>query len=316
MVSEEMKITPFDNDIYNIVITGLGGSGIGGAIVQAIVHDEIKTPIITVNTYDLPGFVGPNTLVICSSFSGNTEETLSTYHQARDAGAKICCITSGGKIRYLADTNHDDLAILPHDISSPRANIGYSIVQLLFVLEAYGLISNSFKIEIENTQNLLGKEEEDMQAMAKEIALKYKDRLPIIYSDDRFHAVAIRSQQQINENGKQLCHVNRFPEFNHNELVGWEFPRKVTHESVVTYLMTAFDHPRVELRMNICKEMLEKAGADVIEVHAKGTSFVEQVFYIIHLFDLVSCELAELNNVDPTPVQVIDYLKEALDKIR
>ena len=156
-VSKEMRITESENDIYNIVICGLGGSGIGGALAQSITHDEIKLPIITVNTYDIPEFVGPNTLVICSSFSGNTEETVSAYHQAKDKGAKICCITSGGKIRFLADTNNDDLAILPNHISSPRANIGYSVVQLLHVLNAYNFISNSFIIEIENTLQLLEK---------------------------------------------------------------------------------------------------------------------------------------------------------------
>ena len=315
-VSKEMRITPSENDIYNIVICGLGGSGIGGSIVQSIVQDEMKLPIITVNTYDIPEFVSPNTLVICSSFSGNTEETVSAYHQAKDKGAKVCCITSGGKIRFLADTNEDDLAILPNHISSPRANIGYSVVQLLHVLEAYSYISDSFKIEIENAYNLLEKQSENIQAKAKEIASSYKDKLPIIYSDDRFYSVAIRSQQQINENGKHICHVNKFPEFNHNELVGWEFPKKTYHDAVVTYLMTDFDHPRVDLRMNICKSIFEDRANKVIEIKAKGTSFIEQVYYIIHLFDYISCDLADVNNVEATPVEIIDYLKESLDKIK
>lgn len=314
-VSQEMRITTSENDIFNIVICGLGGSGIGGSIVQSITQDEIKTPIITVNTYDIPEFVGPNTLVICSSFSGNTEETVSAYHQAKDKGAKLCCITAGGKIRFLADTNEDDLALLPHHIKSPRANIGYSVVQLLHVLEAYGFITDSFKIEIENAYRLLEKETESIEANAKELAVEYKDKLPILYSDDRFFSVAIRSQQQINENGKQLCHANKFPEFNHNELVGWEYPKKVYHDSVVTYLMTEFDHPRVELRMNICKPIFEKQGAKVIEVQAKGSSFIEQVYYIIFLFDHVSCDLADLNNVEAAPVAIIDHLKESLDKV-
>lgn len=315
VVSKEMRITLSENDIYNIVICGLGGSGIGGSIVQSIVHDEMKLPIITVNTYDIPEFVGPNTLVICSSFSGNTEETVSAYHQAKDKGAKICCITSGGKIRFLADTNNDDLAILPNHISSPRANIGYSVVQLLHVLEAYNFISDSFIIEIENSIKLLDKEQINIQTLAKELALEYKDKVPFLYSDDRFYSVAIRNKQQINENSKHICNANKFPEFNHNELVGWENPKKTYHDSVVTYLMTEFDHPRVELRMNICRPIFEKQGAKVIEIKALGASFIEQVYYIIHLFDFISCDLADINNVDAMPVVVIDYLKEALDKI-
>ena len=316
VVSKEMRISSSENDIYNIVICGLGGSGIGGAIAQSILHDEIKVPVITVNTYDIPEFVGPNTLVICSSFSGNTEETVSAYHQAKDKGAKICCITSGGKIRFLADTNNDDIAILPNHISSPRANIGYSLVQLLFVLEAYNFISDSFKIEIENAYKLLESDSENIQSIAKTLAESYKDKLPILYSDDRFHSIAIRNKQQINENAKHICKVNKFPEFNHNELVGWEFPKKQYHDSVVTYLMTEFDHPRVELRMNICKSIFEEKGARVLEVKAKGNSFIEQVYYVIHLFDLASCDLAALNNVNSTSIDVIDYLKESLDKIK
>ena len=314
-VSKEMRISPSENDIYSIVICGLGGSGIGGEIIKSVTQDEIKLPIITVNTYDIPEFVGPNTLVICSSFSGNTEETVSAYHQAKDKGAKICCITAGGKIRFLADTNNDDLAILPHHISSPRANIGYSVVQLLHVLEAYNFISNSFMVEIENAYRLLEKEQDDIQKLSKELADSYKDRLPILYTDDRFFSIAVRSQQQINENGKQFCHLNRFPEFNHNELVGWKFPKKIYHDSVVTYIKTDFDHPRVDLRMNICKPIFEENANKVVEIQAKGTSFIEQAYYIIHLFDFVSCDLAFLNNVDPTEIKNIDYLKESLDKI-
>ena len=315
VVSKEMRITDPENDIFNIVICGLGGSGIGGAIAQSITQDEIQLPIVTINTYDIPEFVGPNTLVICSSFSGNTEETVSAYHQAKDKGAKICCITAGGKIRFLADTNNDDLAILPNHISSPRANIGYSLVQLLFVLEAYGFISDSFKMEIENSHRLLEKEQSNVIALSKEIAEGYKDKIPFIYTDDRFFSVAIRCQQQINENGKQFCHVNKFPEFNHNELVGWEFPKKTYHESVVTYITTDFDHPRVDLRMNICKPIFDKRANKVIQIAALGSSFIEQAFYIVHLFDFVSCDLAVINNVDPTSIENINYLKESLDKI-
>jgi len=314
-VSADIRLTSSENDIYSIVICGLGGSGIGGAIVQAIVQDEIKIPILTVNTYDVPEFVGPNTLVICSSFSGNTEETISAYHQAKDKGAKICCITAGGKLRFLADTNNDDLAILPHHISSPRANIGYSVVQLLFVLEGYKFISNSFKIELSNAVKLLEKEQDNIVIKAKEIATHYRDHLLIFYSDDRFNAVATRNQQQMNENAKHLCHVNRFPEFNHNELVGWRNPKKILHGSVVTYFKTDFDHPRTLLRMDICKPILEKECAKLIEVKAIGASFIEQVYYTIHLFDFVSCNLAELNNIDADGIEIIDYLKESLDKV-
>ncbi len=311
-VSAEMRISEPEIDIFNIVIVGMGGSGIGANLVRSIVLDEATLPIHIVKTYDLPNFVSAESLVICSSFSGNTEETLSAYHQAKDVNAKVLVITSGGQLKELADNNGDDLAILPGAIKSPRANLGYSVVQLLFGLEAYGFISDSFKLEIENSITLLNHNQSNTEGKAKELAASYHDKLPIFYSGDRFSPVIIRSQQQINENGKHLCHVNFFPEFNHNELVGWVFPTQTVSNTVVTIFHSEFDHAQVKKRMAICKDIFTEKAHEVLEVNAKGSSFLEQAFYIIHLFDFVSLELAELNQVDPTPVEMIDMLKSKL----
>ncbi len=312
VTSKEMRITEPENDIFNIVVAGLGGSGIGANVVSSIIRDEVKLPITVVKAYDLPNFVDHQTLVICSSFSGNTEETLSIYHQAKDADAKVVAITSGGQLEMMANDNGDDLAILPNQIQSPRANIGYSVIQLLHVLEAYNFISDSFKIELENVITLLNHNQSNIQQRAVDLARTYHTKVPIFYSGDRFHPIVIRNQQQINENGKHFCHVNVFPEFNHNELVGWVNPADMYENSVTTIFHSEFDHARVKMRMDICKDIFAKKGSEVIEIHAKGASFLEQAFYIIHLFDWVSVELAVFNGVDPVPVEVIDFLKNSL----
>ena len=145
-------------------------------------------------------------------------------------------------------------------------------------------------------------------------AKEYYQKLPIFYSDDRFSPVIVRNQQQINENSKQLCHINVFPEFNHNELVGWVFPEELYKNSVVTIFKSDFDHARVNKRMEICHKVFVDKAHKVIEINAKGASFIEQAYYVIHLFDFVSVDLAELNKIDAGPVAIIDYLKGSLAK--
>lgn len=301
-----------ENDIFNIVICGMGGSGIGGSIVKSILQDELEIPVLLVKTYDLPNFVNPNTLVICSSFSGSTEETISCYLQAKDRNAKVLCITSGGKLEGLAKQNRDDLILIPSVISSPRANIGYSIIFLLTALEKYNLISNSYLIEFGNLIKLLSQNNESIKQLAKSLSESFESKNIFIYSDDRFAPIIVRCQQQINENSKHFCHVNAFPEFNHNELVGWEYPVEMYNNSIVVFVKTDFDHPRVNKRMEICSDVFKNKNVHVKVVNSNGSSFLEQSFYIINLFDYVSVYLAEKNNVNPVSIEVIDLLKNKL----
>lgn len=313
-IGQAAKVKPAKKEIRNVVIAGMGGSGIGGTLVASFTQDELKVPIIESKSYHFPAFVNEHTLYIASSFSGNTEETLESLQKALNTGAQCVAITSGGKIGNIAKENDLEVIHIPGGSGSPRANIGYSIVQLLFMLHYKGLISASFVNQLEGTISLLDQENEDILKRAEKLGNGVKGYLPVFYADSRIHPVAVRAQQQLNENGKHLAHTNSFPEMNHNELVGWEHPEQVLEDSKVYFLKTDYDHPRVRERFEISREIFSKKAASVIDVEAKGKSLLEQCLYLIHLTDWISYFLAKANDADPFTIDAIDHLKGALAK--
>ena len=315
-IGEQLKLTKPGAEIRNIVVAGMGGSGIGANLVESFTADKLMVPFVITKNYEIPGFVGKNTLFVASSYSGNTEETLSCIEQALNKKAKIVCITSGGKLLELANEKDLDHVKIPPGIDCPRACLGYSFVQLLFILNGFGLIDNKFIDDLLSSIKLIDQQSDNIHKQAKEIAQQLHHKLPIIYADNRSGAVATRFQQQINENAKQICHVNLFPEMNHNELVGWEFPENIFSQTAVIIIRTGYDHPRNSVRMNICKHIFEKKCGSVLEIKAIGNSLIEQSIYLIHLLDWVSVYLAELNETDPFPVSIINYLKEELAKVK
>ena len=313
-IGQTAKVKPAKKEIRNVVIAGMGGSGIGGSIVASLTQDELKVPLVVSKTYDLPVFVNEHTLYIASSFSGNTEETLESLQKALNAGAQCVAITSGGKIGSIAKENEMETIYIPGESGSPRANIGYSIVQLLFMLHYKGLIGASFVNQLESSISLLDQEKENILKKAEKLGNGIKGYLPVFYADTRIHPVAVRIQQQLNENGKHLAHTNSFPEMNHNELVGWEHPEQVLDDSKVYFLKTDYDHPRVRERFQISRDIFSRRAANIIDIEAKGQSLLEQCFYLIHLTDWISYFLAIANDADPFTIEAIDHLKGALAK--
>lgn len=311
-LGEAAGINLASKNFQNVVIAGLGGSGIGGNLIQAVVKDEMRVPVTVCKGYAIPAFVNENTLFIASSFSGNTEETLMNTNAALQKNAVVVCITSGGQLLELAKSRSLPHIIIPGESKSPRANLGYSVVELLFMLHGAGLIGKQFVQHVQEAIALLEEQETQIQDYARELAGLFYEKLPILYSDDQFEPLMVRTQQQINENSKQLCHVNAFPEMNHNEIVGWMFPEKLLKQSAVVLVRSSFHHPRVKLRMDFCKPIFEEKAGSVTEVSAQGASFLAQAFYLVHLFDWVSVFLADLNGIDPAPVKVIDHLKNQL----
>ena len=162
----------------------------------------------------------------------------------------------------------------------------------------------------------LDRGEKAIQAEAELIAKRLKGKLPIIYCDGRLHAMAVRFQNQLNENAKQLAHVNTFPEMNHNEIEGWRFPENLLQQSQVIYLYSDHDHDRVEKRMEICRDYFEKRSTHIIDIVAEGASLLEQYYYLIHLTDWISYFLAKENQIDPDPVEAIAFLKEELARFK
>lgn len=295
---------------HNIVVTGLGGSGIGGKIVSQLVQDQLKVPMLVNNDYALPAFVGEHSLVIVSSYSGNTEETLSAMKIAMERGAEIACITSGGKVLEMAKEFGFNHLVIPGGIP-PRGSFGLNSPQVLYVLSQYGFIDKSFEKELLDAAESIDKREEQIQEEAKAIAEQLEGTIPIIYSDAAYQGVSIRLRQQINENAKMLCWHHVFPEMNHNELVGWAGGDK---RFSVIIMRTDADHMRTQIRMNLCKSIFQKHTDTVCEIQAKGDTVIERSYYLIHVGDWVSVMLAEIKGVDSIEVDVIDYLKSELAK--
>ncbi len=295
----------------NVVVTGLGGSGIGGSIVQNYVFDKLAIPFSVNKDYFLPKFVDHNSLVIVCSYSGNTEETLDALNKAMSMGATVVCVTSGGKVAAIAADHNLDCLIVPGGMP-PRSCLGYSLVQILFVINHFGLIDNSFIGEINTAINRLETENTQIQAKAAELAAQILGKLPIIYSSATYEGVAIRFRQQLNENSKLLCWHAVIPEMNHNELVGW---RDAANDKVVIILRNRDDFDRVQTRMEINKQVIEKHTSNIIEVYSEGSSYWEKAFYLIYLTDWVSVLLADLRHLDATEVKVIDFLKGELAKM-
>ena len=309
-IGNKAKFTDTNNDYTNIIICGLGGSGIGGTLANDILFDEVKVPITVVKSYFLPAFANENTLVIISSYSGNTEETLAAMKDAINKNCKIVAVTSGGKIDKLCKKNNFDLINIPSGFP-PRACLGYSTTQLFFILNAFKLIKSDYSFELNNSLKLLNLEKEDIQKKAKDLAGKLLGKMPIIYSANNFEAVSIRFRQQINENSKMLCWHHVVPEMNHNELVGWRIKDK---NQVVIFLRNETDFPRIQERMELNKEIISKNISNIYEIWSKGNSMLERAMYLIHFGDWVSLYLSHLRKVDTTEVEVIDFLKGELAK--
>ena len=315
-IGQSLDLDRPGSDIRNIVIAGMGGSGIGANLVESLTFGRIPIPITVCKSYNIPQFVSPHTLFIASSYSGNTEETVAALHKALLKRAHVIAVASGGKLLEICKEYNLFYIQLPAGSDSPRAMLSFNMIALLYVLYHTNLIGAAFIKETENAIEFLNRGEKGIQSEAELIAKKLKGKLPVIYCDNRLYAMALRFQQQLNENSKQLAHVNTFPEMNHNELVGWRFPENLMPMLQPIYLYSDHDHERVEKRMEICREIFEKKSNPIIDIIGEGASLLEQYYYLIHLTDWISYFLAKENGVEPDPIEPIVYLKTELDKIR
>jgi glucose/mannose-6-phosphate isomerase len=299
-----------DRKFRNILLTGLGGSGIAGSIVQNYAFDKFDIPFLVNKDYFLPAYLDQHSLIIVSSYSGNTEETVSALEKALKLKATVVCITSGGKIAEIAKKKKVDCILLPPGMP-PRACIGYALLQVLNTLAYFGLMKNDIARDVKAAITLLDTEEKDIRKKAKQIASKLHGKTPIIYSSGKYEGMAVRFRQQLNENSKVLAWHHVIPEMNHNELVGW---RDKASDKVVILLRNEDDYERVQMRMEINKKVFKQYTPNLIELYSKGKSYWERIFYFIHLTDYVSTDLAKLRNMDATEVKVIDFLKGSLAK--
>ncbi|MBL4715832.1 MAG: bifunctional phosphoglucose/phosphomannose isomerase [Bacteroidetes bacterium] len=309
-IGREAQLNKPEIEIKNVLVSGLGGSGIGGNLVQQIVSENIKIPYNVNKEYSLPAYISENSLVIISSYSGNTEETLSAFTKALNANAKIVCVSSGGRVIEIAKEKRLDHILIPGGMP-PRTCLAYSFIQQLFILKRYGLIDIDFESQLENTITLLDENENDIKVQANEISNKICEMHPMIYVCSDMETVAVRFRQQLNENSKMLACHHVIPEMNHNELVGW---RSKDDSIAVILFRNENDFDRNQQRIEICKEIFSEYTNTIIELWSKGNSFIERAIYLIHLGDWISYYNAINRQVDAIEVNVIDRLKGELAK--
>lgn len=294
-------------EIRNVLICGMGGSGIGGKMVSFWVQDEILVPIQSYHDYTAPAFINEHTLVIASSYSGNTEETLICLNQAFKKGAQIIGVCSGGELKDFCIKNNFDFVQVPGG-NPPRTALAYSVVQVTNILYKVGLISDRALTSIGKSKDLIINNLAEIKAEAHKLAEFTLGTVPVFYAGAKYEAVTVRARQQFNENAKVLCWHHVVPEMNHNELVGWGGGDE---RFAVVYFNTNDLIPRNQKRVEISLDVIRKKSKVMI-VNAKGSDQIERSFYLIHLVDWASLYLSELKKVDPIDIAVIDFLKTEL----
>ncbi len=301
------KFKPKKRKIDKIIACGMGGSGVGAAILRNLFKDELNVPFETFNSYELPAYVDRKTLVFCVSFSGNTEETLACFKQAKKKQAYTVSITTNGKLKKMMKGNG---ILVPSSAPQPRMGLAYTSLPILIVLEKMGLIKKKDS-ELGEAVFLLKKEQRSLEEKAKELALKMKDKLPIIYAAEELQTIAYRFRTEINENAKQFALSHFLPEQNHNEICSSFGLSRGSCE--IFLLRHDNENKRVEKRFKILKRIMGK-NYNITEVNLKGKSLMATTFYVLQLAALTSYYLALLNQIDPEPVPLIGVLKKALKK--
>jgi glucose/mannose-6-phosphate isomerase len=317
--AKDFKLPKDYTDVDKVVVLGMGGSAIGGDLVRTLLASK-KKPIIFVNRdYDLPAFVDEKTLVIASSYSGNTEETLSAFSQALKRNCKKLAITTGSRLKELAEKAGVPVFVIDYK-GQPRAALGYGFMSLIAFLQKLNFIADkSGEVEamIEDLDKMRAELKETVTTgsnRAKQLAMKFHGKIAVIYGAGILSQVAHRWKTQINENGKAWAFYEIFSELDHNAVVGYQFPEELASKIYVVLLRSPSLHPRLLLRCDITSELLEQSGIGHETIDARGKTGLSQMMSLIYFGDWVSYYLAMLNQVDPTPVKVIDYLKQRLSE--
>lgn len=303
-----------------LVMAGLGGSAIGGALLRSLLIDEVDFPIITCRNYTIPRFVNQNTLFFATSYSGNTEETLSAYTEAKKAGARLIVVTTGGKLRDYAVRDDVPCVVIPSGMP-PRAAIPYLLLVPLIILWRLKMI-NGKEWELDELRIVLGELREELgpprpkqSNLAKQTAMKLYGLVPLIYGvEGRTDVVAYRWKTQFNENAKVPAFSHLFPELNHNEIVGWDALKDINKGFGLMVLVDGDETPPIKRRIEITTSLMKERVGFVKTIFARGKGRLAKILSLIYIGDFISVYLAILNGIDPYPVKIIDYLKEQLAK--
>ena len=294
-------------NIQNILVTGMGGSAIGGDICHTLLSDELEVALIVNRNYSLPHWVNEHTLVICSSYSGNTEETIASFEEALRNNLTCVGISNGGEIEEMCKTNGVPHIKLPYPYENfqPRMATGYFVFAIFQVLINSGLIEFDTS-KLGATSKSLEKITKDIEEKSKEIAARLKGKTPIVYTSTSFKALAHIWKIKINENAKTPAFWSFFPELNHNEMVGFTNPQA---DFYFIMLCDKNDNPQNIKRFGVTADLMKKKGMDSEIINIEGDNIFEKVFSTLYLGDWVSYYLALEYGQDPTPVDMVEEFK-------
>lgn len=315
---EQANINIKAEKIQRILYFGMGGSAIAGNLLYDTLFDQLKAPIDIVRGYECPAYCNENTLVIASSYSGNTEETLSAVKKIKKTGATVLAITSGGELKKIVETNKWSLINIPGGFP-PREALGYSYFPIYHVLGRLDLLGkylpNMKKVAafVQDIAIRNDHDQSDGHVFSEELAKTIKGKIPVIYSTAPYlNTISKRWQNQFHENSKSMSFANVIPEMNHNEIVGWEQDSDLLKNLVVIFLENEDPHPRIKKRIELTKKIIRKKGAQIVELYTQGKTRIEKVFSLVVLGDWVSYYLALYYKKDPIAIKNIDYLKGEL----
>jgi len=308
--------------IDNVIITGMGASGISGDIASSLYRDKIDVPIYVNKEYDLPKWARKDTLTIFFSYSGNTEETISAFKIASQKKCRIITISSGGKLQELSEKREVAHIHVPEGYQ-PRAAIAYSLFSLIVILNRVGLLRTDIETEINDTIYVINElvhginiKVAEEHNISKQIARKIFNTIPQIYGWGIYAPIAIRWRQQFNENSKIISRADAVPESNHNDIVGWSLNPEVSKNfSCILFRDRDMESLAMSTRLNFLMNLYESSAANIIEIYPKGKKRLSKIIYTMSLGDFISCYLAILRGIDPTPVDIITELKQSLEKI-
>jgi glucose/mannose-6-phosphate isomerase len=302
------------NKIKNIIVTGLGGSAIGGELIQNFFREELKLPYAVNRNYELPVYVNNETLVIASSYSGNTEETISALNQAIEKKCQIVCISTGGKVEEISKKNNLPFARLQKGFQ-PRYALWINFFTVLKTLHLLNLVPDQ-NDNAAKAIKLLKAKGEEYSKLPENAASNYAEELlgfiPIIYSvTDYTSAVGTRFKGEFNENAKQHSFYGNLPELNHNEILGWESYKPAMNLKLINILDDEY-HPQVKKRIELTTQLIQKAGVDVINLKSPEAGAKLRLIDLIYLGDWISYYYALMRGFSPTSINSINYLKENL----
>jgi glucose/mannose-6-phosphate isomerase len=316
-IASAAQLPPAHGDVRNITVAGMGGSAIGGDLAAALLATDLKIPMGVHRDYGLPAYVGRDSLVIVSSYSGNTEETLSSFEEAQRRGARVLVLTTGGKVSELARAAKYPVITFSYP-AQPRAALGYSLGLVLGALTRLGFVRD-LSPDIDAALADLAKLEERVHEGArtndaKKLAIELHGRVIFAYGGGVLGVMARRVKGQWNENAKNWAAFDVLPELNHNAVVGFPYPDVAREALTVLLLRSDRDNPRHKIRFDVTRELLDRVSVPHKTLQFNGASMLSEVLQLTLFTDYVSFYVALLNGADPSPVTSIAYLKDRLAK--